>query len=498
MTGARLGVRLALGLALSALGATLAWVAAPPRDRYADAVAPELRRAAERASRSGDEVDWRASGAEAASDLVALLRLDSSNPPGDTGAAARWLAARLAAAEIPVELVETAPGRWNVIGRLAGSGVAPPVLLVHHLDVVPAVAEEWRRPPFAGETVDGLIWGRGAVDDKGPTAATLAALRALRRQGAALDRDVVFLAVADEETGGDLGLRRLLELRPELARAGVALVCDGAFGFELEGQEILPVGVAEKASVALRVVLDGEGGHASVPLATPSPLARLSAAMARLAAAPQRVEMPAEVRAMLGRLGARRGGLQGWLLQRLDRAPVRALVTPRLTRDPLLAALTRRTVAWTGLHAGVKVNVFPGHAEALVDVRILPGSTPEETLAWVERTLALPGAKIEVLEAKTPSRSPFPSPWFSLFEAVAAERRSSALVVPTLLPGGTDARHTRPLGIPSYVAVPMFLGRELLMTAHNRDERLPAALLGEGARFLYEYLVAAAGDETLR
>jgi|GEM_PF-7060380 len=269
-----------------------------------------------------------------------------------------------------------------------------------------------------------------------------------------------------------------------------AMIVDGTYGVEFAGQRVLPVGVAEKASVAFRISLEGKGGHASLP-GRDHPLERLTAGLQRLVAASPNRSLSPEVVEMLGRLGARSSGLQGWLMQRISWAPVRWVAMPTLQKQAYTNAMTRNTVAWTGLTAGDSYNVIPNRAEAQVDMRILPGTTPEEALAWAKEAIDLPEASYEILEFKSPSRSALDSPWFNLYEAVAAQRFPDMLVAPILSPASTDARHTRPAGIPSYVVVPAYEGSELLATIHEKDERIPARALGEGARFFFEFLVAS-------
>lgn len=455
------------------------------------AAAPRLETAAQRGGPL-EPLDWAALEEEAATALQAWLRVPAVNPPGDEAAAAAWLVARLRAEGLEAGTEEVTPGRPSVLARLGPRGPAPAVLLVSHLDVVPVdEGAGWRHPPFAGERAEGAVWGRGALDDRGPALMQAFALVALARAGVRLDREVVLLCVADEEAGGREGLQGLLERHPELRGAEVALVADGPTGVTLDGQAVQPLGVAEKSSLPVRVVLDGKGGHASVP-GPDQPLLRLAAAMQRLAAAPRPALRTPELEAMLDRLGTQRGGLQGWMMSHASWPLVWDLVLGNLQKDPALAAMTRTTVAWTGLHAGRKYNVIPAHAEALLDVRVLPGEEPGEVLAWLQREAGLPEARFEVLEQQRPSRSPLDGRWPRLVEAVVGRRWPDRLVVPMLVFSASDARHLRVAGVPSYLLTPALVPREVLETVHGVDERIPVRALGEGVRAYAELLLAGA------
>ena len=210
-------------------------------------------------------VDWSSAGDEAVQTLCRLLRIDTSNPPGDTRAAAALCADALDRAGADRQVVEAAPGHVNVVGRMRARGADPPLLLNAHLDVVPAEPHGWTHPPFGGEEADGYLWGRGAVDMKNMAAMSLAVVRLLAEAGGPRRRDVIFAGVADEEAGCDHGSAFLVAQHPDLVRAGFALGEVGGFTMDVGGRAIYPIQVAEKGTCWIRARAHGTAGHGSIP-----------------------------------------------------------------------------------------------------------------------------------------------------------------------------------------------------------------------------------------
>ncbi|MCL4424254.1 MAG: M20/M25/M40 family metallo-hydrolase, partial [Firmicutes bacterium] len=212
------------------------------------------------------EIPWPKALQEATGHLSRLIQFDTTNPAGNELPAAHYLAEVLRSEGLEPVVVEPAPGRGSVIARLKGTGEKPPLLLLSHLDVVPAVREGWRRDPFGGEVADGEIWGRGALDCKGLTAAWLELVLLLKRTGHPLQRDVIFAATADEEMGGTWGVKWLSENRFDLIQAEYALNEGGGSAFRIGQQTYYTYQTAEKAICWVRLRARGTGGHASIPL----------------------------------------------------------------------------------------------------------------------------------------------------------------------------------------------------------------------------------------
>jgi acetylornithine deacetylase/succinyl-diaminopimelate desuccinylase-like protein len=418
---------------------------------------------------AAQDVDWARTADDAVRALQEYVRMDTSNPPGRTTATADFLARRLEAEGVAVTRYESAPGKAIVLARLKGAGRGKPILLLHHMDVVPADPSRWKNDPFSGALEDGHVWGRGSVDMKATGIAHLFAFLALKRQALPLDRDVVLLAVPDEETGGDLGAGWMMEhhyaeLDPEY------VLDEGGFGSRdlfADGKLVYGISVAEKKMLWLRLTAEGVAGHGSQPHDR-NPNDRLVKALARLLAEP----MPS--------------------------APVAVLDTLRktagtLARNKYTNAIQNSTISLTTLRSGVgdppKVNVIPSIAQATLDCRLLPGVTRDEWLAEVRRRLADPELKIEVTyESEDPTVSTQDTPLYRALEAAILRSDPGAVVAPILVPYGTDANKFRPRGVKSYGITPAVYSAGIATSMHGDSERFPAGEMGKAIRVLYEAL----------
>ena len=439
------------------------------------------------------QVDWEQEGRAVVELLRALLRFDTTNPPGNEAECVAFLADTLRGAGIEPEVLSPAPGRANLVARLpGGDGGEPPLLLNGHVDVVAAEAGRWRHPPFAGEVHDGVIWGRGAVDMKQMVAMSVATVGLLARLGVPLRRDLKLAAVADEEAGCAFGSAWLVDHHPDKVRAGHALGEVGGATLYLGGRPFYPVQVAEKGIAWLRASATGATGHGSIPR-DDNAVVRLSEFLARVGRRRLALRASPEARRFLEALA----GLQG----RAGRAALPLLLHPRWSslvlrrgvRDPgmarLLSAVLRNTASPTVVHAGSKVNVIPGRAEAELDGRIAIGSSEAELLAEL-RAMAGPGIELELL---APSRPPTVTPpgdqLFQTLAGVVAEHHPGAAAVPTVTPGFTDAKFWSELGTACYGFAPARLepgGPDFAAMFHGDDERLPVAGLQAGLRMLVD------------
>lgn len=421
----------------------------------------------------------------AAQRLQALLRVDTTNPPGGEALAARLLAGFLRAEGLQPELVPTAPGREAVVCRLRGLGHAPPLLLLGHLDVVEAEAGRWRHPPFGGLLREGKLWGRGALDMKGLVIMELEAFLAVARSGRALGRDLIFAATPDEEAGGEQGVAWLLRHRPELIRASEALN-EGGAGLVLPGgQAMVGIQCAERGALWLRVRAQAAPGHGAQERPDSAPR-RLLRALARLEASPRRFELGPETQAMLLAMAEVEPGPRGWALRLLAQPwAVGALAPWAIRSEAQLAPLLSMTLNPTVLRAGAKVNVVPGEASAELDLRLLPGHRTEEAMAWVREALGDPGLEVEATHRLEPSRSPAEGPLYAALAQACREAWPGVPVAPILTPGGsTDSSHLRPQGVRCYGLMPMIATSAQLATMHGDDEHLSLAQLDQGVAVL--------------
>ena len=475
-----------------------------------------------------DTVDRDRLGDEAVALLRDLLRFDTSNPPGDEAACVAFLADRLRDAGLEPRVLESAPRRHNLVVRLpatvpatpdavGGTGTAGgtgtgrpgtgPLLLAAHLDVVPAEADRWTHPPFAGEVADGQVWGRGAVDMKHFAAMSAVVVALLARSGVPRRRDVVLAAVADEETGCALGSRWLVDEHPDLVRAEHALGEVGGFTQHVAGRRVYPVQVAEKGTAWLRATASGTPGHGSVPRED-NAVVRLAEFVARVGRTrlPPRPSPPVEafLTALADALAEGRPAPTAAAVRRAlpllasPRASGRvSRAVARLVRDPsvrrTLEAVVRDTVTPTVLRAGVKVNVIPGGASADLDGRIAVGSGLEELLAGV-RALAGPNITVEVLRAHPPTASSPDTPLFATLRRIVAEHDPGAVAVPTVISGFTDASAWSRLGTTCYGFAPVVLpagGPAFADLFHADDERVPVDGLRRGTVMLADAVLSA-------
>jgi acetylornithine deacetylase/succinyl-diaminopimelate desuccinylase-like protein len=440
--------------------------------------------------------------------LRALIRIPSVNPPdggpdvaagrdplGGEAAAARYCADVLGGAGIEAEVIELVPGRGSCVGRLRSSGPAtePPLILLSHLDVVPVDAESWSRDPFGGDLVDGVVWGRGAVDMKNMVAMELAVVLALRRSGAELRRDVIFAAVADEEAGGEHGARGLVQRRPELFHdaegrpASVALNEVGGYSITLDGRRFYTIQVAEKGIVWTRIRTGGTPGHGSMPHDDNAAVKLASAVNALVDdQAARRARVLPVVADFLSALGL------GEVAQLAADDPVAAsAVLATRVEDPVMRrsidAMLRDTVTPTVLRAGKKVNVMPGTGEAEVDVRTLPGTDQEQLLAHL-RGVVGEGASVEAIVGLPAVEWPADAEIVGFMRDALTRADPEGTAVPMMITPGTDAKALAQLSIPCYGFAPMRLEADFpfLELFHGHDERVPVSALAFGLPVLAE------------
>lgn len=430
-------------------------------------------------------LDWPAIQDEAQRLLVDLIRMDTSNPPGNELVAATRLASILESAGLEPRVLESAPGRGNVIARLRGDGTGRPLLLLGHLDVVPTEPDQWTHPPFEGLEADGFIWGRGALDMKYIVATQAATLLALKRSGASLKRDVIFAGVADEEAGGHHGIQWLLANHPELVDAEYALGEFGGFSMDVAGKRFYLCQTGEKGIAWLRMRTRGRPGHGSMP-PPDSAIRRLGEAIWRIGRSHTRLHISDTTRTMVEGLARAVPGLAG-LLSESTCQDVLGTLPP--DQALMFNAIVRNTITVTGLEAGYKHNVIPGVAQANLDCRLVPGQTHEDVEREI-RSIVKADVELELIEEMytLPVESRFDTP---LFEAMTNHLEAydpGARVLPLLLVGGTDGRFLAERGTLYYGFSPIKLPSDLrfLELIHSHDERIPVDAFREGVRVFIE------------
>jgi acetylornithine deacetylase/succinyl-diaminopimelate desuccinylase-like protein len=422
-----------------------------------------------------------------------LIRLDTTNPPGQEHGAVAVVERVLTAAGIGSARFEKVAGRTNLVARVKGRGEAPPLLLQGHVDVVTTAGQQWAHPPFGGEVVNGYLWGRGALDMKGGVAMMLdACLRAAATGGG--PGDLVLAVLADEEAGGLHGARWLVEDHPELF-AGVRHAIGEAGGVvhHLGGRRFYPIMVCEKRGCQMVATLRGPGGHGSIP-ARGGAMAKLGELLTRLDRARLPFHLTPPVRL---ELEAMRDALDEPL-----RSHVAALLDPGradealLNAGPLagrLDAATHNTVNATIVGGGFKVNVIPSEVRVQLDGRLLPGFGPEDMLRELREVVG-PEPELEVVLVG-PEQPEVDMSQFGLFASVLRDADPGCVPVPYLVTGGTDARHFARLGIRTYGFLPLNNPPDFDSgsTIHAADERVPVSALEFGAECVYQAVMRYRG-----
>lgn len=431
--------------------------------------------------------------AETIAQLQAMIRFDTTNPPGNELPLAEHIIGVLEKEGIRTRLLVPAPGRAAVIARLHGKGSKRPVMMLAHMDVVGVEREQWSCDPFGGIIRDGYLYGRGAIDDKGMLAANLMAMLTLKRNvvdaGVELERDVVFLATSDEETGGAHGMRWLVQEHRDLLDAEFAINEGGRTRIIEGGKRYLAIQTAEKISHMVTVTARGPAGHSAIPLEG-NAIFRLGRALAKLGDYREPVTLTTTTRRFFSLLS------DMWPVEDEGRA-MRALASDDpeesthgeavLSRIPVLNAVMRNGISATKLAGGVAGNVIPAEASAVLNVRTIPGNKVEDV---VERMRAcVPDPNITFAIAVHSDEAPASDPDSAMFTAIAESAREldpELTIVPYLSTGGTDSAHLRRIGIDAYGILPFPMEQPDEERMHGHDERIPVKSLHFGARLIYE------------
>jgi acetylornithine deacetylase/succinyl-diaminopimelate desuccinylase-like protein len=424
---------------------------------------------------------------EATELLQRLIRLDTTNPPGNETAAAELLRDYLEAAGVECELHARIPERANLVARIRGRGDGPSLAMLSHTDVVLADASEWERDPFGGELVGDDVWGRGALDMKGEVAASAVAMATLAREGWRGSGDLIFVAAADEEVGDGFGLEWLVDEHPDAVRADFSVNEGAGDRVELGGKVLYLCSTAEKMSSPFRLVVHGRSGHASMPGIADNALVKAAALIARLGAFQAEPQLIPEVEAFLAALLPAPPSPAGALAAAHGIAPLAAELI-----EPLLAM----TVAPTMVHASDKRNVIPAVCEVTVDVRLLPGQTPEEAEATLRAWLGDGAYELVNIERQGGTRSPIGGPLWDAVQSFVAEEEPGAVAAPTCVAGFTDSHWLREaFGTVAYGFFPArALDSELAARLiHSANERIPVADLELGVRFMRHAARAVCG-----
>ncbi len=421
--------------------------------------------------------------------LQAYLQIDTVNPPGNESRGASYLASLLDQAGISYETAESAPGRGNLWARLKG-GTEPALVLLHHIDVVPADDRYWDLPALSGEIENGYVYGRGAVDTKGLGIAQLQAFIALKQSGRQLNRDVIYVATADEEAGGFFGAGWLLEHHPEIFEGVGYLINEGGSGMSLENATTFGVEVTQKVPLWLRLTATDVPGHGSAP--------RTSSAVQRIVRAGNRIADTNFERRVVPAVDTyfkTIAQFQTGELKTLMSTMVNAVVDDSFyyslkLEQPWQAALLSNTCSLTTLQGSEKINVVPPTALLELDCRLLPDEDPG---LFVERLAAIiADDKIEITRIMgfTPAVSEQNTPLYEAIEYAVSLSYEDAILVPSVATGFTDSHFFRDVGIVSYGFAPFVFHPDEKTGVHGNNERITIENLQSGTRILRDLLMA--------
>ena len=411
--------------------------------------------------------------------LQELIRVDTTNPPGNETAAAELLRDYLEASGVSCELYAKVPERANLVARIPGRGGGPKLLFLSHTDVVLADASEWSADPFGGELRDGEVWGRGALDMKGQVAASAVAIASLAREGFEPAGDLIFAATADEEVGAGFGAQWLCEAEPDAVRCDYLINEGSGDRLVLGGKPFYICSVAEKMSAPFLLRVRGRSGHASMPAIADNALVKAAALITKLADYEPELEVTPEVVALLEAVTGEK-----------PETPEHALEQAReigTAFSELVAPLLSMTLSPTMVTASRKRNVIPAVCDVTVDSRLLPGMTPAEQHKIVRRVLGEGDYELEVMEAHGGTRSPIETPLWDAVSSWVREVEPAASAAPVCVAGFTDSHWFRQaFGTVAYGFFPArVMDAELAARLmHSADERVPVEDLELGVDFL--------------
>jgi acetylornithine deacetylase/succinyl-diaminopimelate desuccinylase-like protein len=429
--------------------------------------------------------------------LRTLIRINTTNPPGNETASANYIAQYLGKEGFKTEVIESTSGRGSVVTRLKGTGEKPSLLLLSHLDVVAANAKEWSIDPFAGEVKDGYVYGRGAYDMKSMTAIEIMVIKLLNKNHIILKGDVVLAGTADEEQGGEEGAGYLLRNYKEKVLCPYVINEGGGLAFPSKNGYVFPVQSAEKGILWLKIKAKGTPGHGSTPNTADNAVLRMNKVLNKLGNyQPPTIYVPT-LKAFLAEIGTQDPELKETFSLLLANPKKSEQILDQLAKkDHALAEeirpRTKMTIAPTMIHGGVKENIIPSDCEAVFDCRILPGQSIDETVDLIKgllKDVGLDKLSFEFIQAHGGSESTINTKLYSTITDVLKEFEPSCGVTPTLTTGGTDSRFFRELGSVCYGFQPMIPDEpndQLEKRMHGIDERITVKNLVYGTSVLYE------------
>lgn len=404
--------------------------------------------------------------------LGRYIRIDTTNPPGNEYLAAAFFSEIFNRESVEFKTYQSEPGRVSIRAVLKGSGNEKPIILLHHMDVIGANKEEWTFDPFGGEIIDGYICGRGALDTKSLGIIQLMTLLNIKKRKVKLNRDIVFLATADEESGADRGVEFLLREYPADFEASLVLNEGSYILSELIPDRLVAlISPGEKGPCWLKLKRKGIPGHGSTPH-NQNPLEHLVKDVNRLLSCDQPYRVTPIVAEYFKKMATVLEPLKPYLTENTEEALLKILKKSGLISRPQVKAMLSNTISLNSIKAGDKINVIPSYAEALLDTRILPGQDMDEWLNYLIETLADDELQIELITSGNGNASTIQTVSYQTIETIMQEYYPNAITAPYLMLGTTDSRFFRERDVISYGFCPTVIPFELMGTVHGIDEKI--------------------------
>lgn len=422
--------------------------------------------------------------------LQQLIRFNTTNPPGNEADCVTYIHTLLTEAGFQTHILANESARPNLIARLQGAGNAPPLLLQGHVDVVTTEKQNWQQQPFAGNEVDGYIWGRGTLDMKGGVAMMIAALLRAKAENTALPGDVVLAVLSDEEAGGTQGAEFLVERHAELFKdIRYALGEIGGFSLYVGGKKFYPIQVLEKQMCWLKATVRGPGGHGSLPMRGGA-TAKLGYILRQLDQHRLPVHVTSVPHQMIEAMSVVLPSPTGpHMRQLLNPAQTDGVLDALDIQKSLLEPLLHNTVNVTVIHGGEKTNVIPSEIVIEMDGRLLPGLGAEKIIDELHQLIGT-DVELEILRYGGQGQTEPDMGFYDTLATILHEADPGSTPIPLLMPVTTDGRFFSRLGIQTYGFLPMTLpeGFNFLEMIHTADERIPIEAMEFGTRAIYEAL----------
>jgi acetylornithine deacetylase/succinyl-diaminopimelate desuccinylase-like protein len=434
---------------------------------------------------------------EAVEILSELIKINTTNPPGNELPAAKYIAEKLEEANLETEIIKSEENRGNVICRIKGEKKEPSILLLSHLDVVPANASEWSIDPFSGIIKDGFIWGRGAIDCKSLTAIECVIMKLIALNNKKPKGDIIFAATADEEKGGGAGVEYIIKNYPEKIKTTYVINEGGGFSIPIGNKHIFLIQTAEKGIVWIKIKAGGVPAHGSMPGIGDNAILRMMNTINRIMSRKPPIMIIPVVKKFIKKISSEKGSeykiLSNLLLNKyLAHKILDKLAKKNKGEAEMIRSMISATITPTMINGGIKENIVPSLCETIFDCRILPGQTKEDLINNIKNIVKdIDKLEFEYLKYDEPTESPYETDFFKIIEDTLKEYDKNFEAVPYMVPGGTDSRFLRRIGSICYGFHPVKTDMpydQLMRLPHGIDERISIKNIHFGIEILYKII----------